>query len=68
MPFGRAAKMTDESDVKELPEYIYISKTIENFGKRQVELLESINGKLTFIVIVIIVGIAIQVLSSCIHL
>lgn len=59
--------MAEEPKVP-LPEYIYISKVIETYGEAQLKLLRSISSSLTFIVIVIIIGIAIQVLSSCMRL
>ena len=60
--------MADEPEVKTLPDYVYISKTVANFGEAQLKELKSINGKLTFIVVVIIIAIAIQILGSCVHL
>jgi ribosomal protein L37E len=40
----------------------YVTRTIGNFGQAQIDLLKSINGKLSFIVWVIIIGIILQIL------
>ncbi len=52
----------------------YISKEIEHFGQQQLKLLssmdkklESIRNRLTFIAIILITAIAIQILASCLR-
>jgi len=59
-----AAILDTEIKQKDQPDYAYISQAIAHYGQAQVNELKSINGKLNFIVWVIIISIALQIVAA----
>ncbi len=69
MPFGRAADMTNQQPQR--PEDVnldYVARTIGSFGQAQIDLLRSINSKLSFMVWIIIISIILTILASLLRL